>query len=105
MKIETAHLSVAIENFCFSEIVPARLTKTISLTNVQHFGHFSVHLHQLDTKSTTHLKQFTATTFLLKLFSKGCVFHQYSDIDINLLSLVNLSIKLNFHPWLAVVEL
>ena len=51
MKIETAHLSVAIENFCFSEIVPARLTKTISLTNVQHFGHFSVHLHQLDTKS------------------------------------------------------
>ena len=51
MKIET-NLSVAIENFCFSEIVPARLTKTISLTNVQHFGHFF--LLQLNTKSTTH---------------------------------------------------
>ena len=54
MKISTVftYLSVAIENFCFSKIVPARLTKTISLTNVQHFGHFF--LLQLDTKSTTH---------------------------------------------------
>ena len=109
MKIETAHLSVAIENFCFSEIVPARLTKTISLTNVQHFGHFF--LLQLDTKSTTHSPptltwtQFTATTtFLLKL-CRGCISPQYSDVDINILSLVKfLSIQLNFHSRMPVAE-
>ena len=32
-----AHLSVAIKNLCFSKIVSTGLTKTISLTNVQHF--------------------------------------------------------------------
>ena len=107
--LSLSYLSVTIENFCFSEIVPARLTKTISLTNVQHFGHFF--LLQLNTKSTTHSTptltwtQFTATTtFLLKL-CRGCISPQYSDVDINLLSLVMiLSIQLNFHSWMPVAE-
>ena len=58
MRMET-NLSVTIENFCFSEIVPARLTKTISLTNVQHFGHFanSIQVHNSLSCSHTHFNQ------------------------------------------------
>ena len=107
MKIET-NLSVAIENFCFSEIVPARLAKTISLTNVQHFGQSS---SPSPTRYQVHNSLeaiYGHTTFLLLLKLLKVVFHQYSDdIDItsiSFLSLVNLSIKLNFHSWMAVVE-
>lgn len=88
MKIEVgAHLSVTIENFCFSEIVPARLAKTISLTNVQHFGQSS---SPSPTRYQVHNSLeaiYGHNTFLLLLKLLKVVFHQYSDIDTNLLPL------------------
>ena len=105
MNIEAdAHLSVTIENLCFSEIVPARLAKTISLTNVQHFGQSS---SPSPTRYQVHNSLeaiYGHTTFLLLLKLLRFTNILMISTSISFLSLFNLSIKLNFHSWMAVVE-